>query len=428
MGTAYSYHRLSRCETQPQSENTYAPNSSKPPDKASAISTLGFISASKKTMRSGKKQKVLQPSPTLDDLVKWVAGKSGIVPSHLAPLQQVAQDYNCIIGIRPVEKIATELIEHGYPTKNLHIKGKSATWGPQAGLICFDQRYSKIENQPEQIKKLNQQTQQCITDNYARSVPLAISLARLTNLQKEGYIHTLSNAHARGSITFKAKGPSGKEYSFEAICKPNHSEGVYQITHQDEPIMVLAPPADTKPFTADYDLLLLGPHLSDLGPQDNLQVPDVAHRQKYRALPNSDATNDLWDINNFCRKTDSETGNTSRRIKEMIPIINHYLVGDGNPVMHHSADSSNPAADPTTNYPATFALPMKLGRFEKICVVQNSYELAELIQQAKNRGYHIPMNPRWEKQVRSIKRSSFTHSSQDNPLALQMRAMHQQQS
>ncbi|GAM52547.1 adenylate cyclase ExoY [bacterium endosymbiont of Mortierella elongata FMR23-6] len=368
-----------------------------------------------------------QPPPTLDDLVKCVAKKSGIVPRHLAPLQQVAQDYNSIIGIRPVEKIATELIENGYPTKNLHTKGKSATWGAQSGLICVDQGYSKIENKPAQIKKLNQQTQQCIADNHAKSVPLAIPLMRLTNLQNNGCIHALSDKNAQGIVTFKAAGPSGKEYSFEATCEPNHSEGLYQITHEGEPIMVLAPPEGTKPFTADYDLLLIGPHLSDLGPQDNLQVPDVAHRQKYQSLPNSDATDDLWDISNFCRKADSETGNTSTRMKEMIPVINRYLVGDGNPVVHHSADSSNPVADPTTNYPATFVLPMKLGRSEKICVVENGYELAELFQQAKNHGYHIPTNPLWEKEVRDIKRSSFTNAR--NPLAaLLTRTIRQQRS
>lgn len=410
-----NYPRLSPSATQPQNKNAHTPDPPTSPDKASAISAPNFMGISKIPIRSGKHQKVRQPPPTLDDLVKCVAKKSGIAPRHLAPLQQIAQGYNSIIGIRPVERIATELIENGYPTKNLHIKGKSANWGPQAGLICVEQGYSKIENKPAQIKKLNQQTQQCIADNHAKSVPLAIPLTRLTNLQNNGCIHALSDANAQGIITFKAAGPSGKEYSFEAAGEPNRSEGLYQITHAGEPIMVLAPPEGTKPLTADYDLLLIGPHLSDLGSQDNLQVPDVAHRQKYRSLPNPDATDDLWDISHFCRKADAETGNTSTRMKEMIPVINHYLVGNGNPVVHHSADSSNPVADPTTNYPATFVLPMKFGRFEKICVVENVCELAELLQQAKNRGYHIPTNPLWEKEVRDIKRRSFTHAR--NPLA-----------
>lgn len=62
-------------------------------------------------------------------LVEKVKFHTGIVPRHLLALQDVAREYNCIIGIRPVDAIAAQLIDEGYPTKGFLIKGKSANWG-----------------------------------------------------------------------------------------------------------------------------------------------------------------------------------------------------------------------------------------------------------------------------------------------------------
>ncbi|ATW34325.1 MULTISPECIES: anthrax toxin-like adenylyl cyclase domain-containing protein [Candidatus Williamhamiltonella] len=43
--------------------------------------------------------------------------KVGIVPEHLIELQILAQKKNCIISIRPVDLMATDLIRDGHPTK-----------------------------------------------------------------------------------------------------------------------------------------------------------------------------------------------------------------------------------------------------------------------------------------------------------------------
>ncbi|MBM7074213.1 hypothetical protein JQC92_19645 [Shewanella sp. 202IG2-18] len=64
---------------------------------------------------------------------------SGIVPNHKQALLQTASENNCIVMVRPVNKLSTDLIAEGYATKDLHVKGKSSDWGPQAGFICCDQ-------------------------------------------------------------------------------------------------------------------------------------------------------------------------------------------------------------------------------------------------------------------------------------------------
>ncbi|KVU44462.1 adenylate cyclase [Burkholderia ubonensis] len=347
-------------------------------------------------------------------MIERVKNKTGIVPKHLVELQRFAQEKNCVIGIRPVDPLATGLIESGHPTKGLHVKGKSASWGPQAGLICKDQRYSKLEGRPLEIAEFNKKTLQCIEQRDAVAVPLTICPARLTKLLEDSVIRNLSSENSEGISAFSAQGPSGQIYSFSATRKWHGGESVYEITHEGQPIEVLAPCSGAKPLTADYDLFVFGPHISDLGPQDNLSIPDVTHRQfrerlkRYHSVPRDPyLIHDYWNKDSFYRSADRDIGICSTRIRDMIPELNKALVGDGEPVVHHGADSANPEADSTANYPATFFLPTTIGTFDKVCIINDSRELTQLIRQAKDNGYHIPVNPLWETEVRTVRSSSY---------------------
>lgn len=321
----------------------------------------------------------------LDRLVDGIKDEVGIVTQHLKVLRQFATDNSCIIGIRPVDKMATSLIAHGHPTKNLHIKGKSASWGPQAGMICVDQRFSKLENAQREAEKFTEKTRQCIADHHAVAVPLTVSRARLDELLAHKILDWVSLETLQGTRKLTAKGPSGEFYLFDAKRTEHGGETVYLITHQGKNLEVLAPRADAKPLTADYDLMVVGPHLCDLGPQDNFRKEDIV----------DGAGHDI--------------GISSNRINAMIVRLNKALVGDGGePLIHHGPDSANPAAAPDTNYPATFALPCRIGSFDELCVIHDPKELATLFQQAKDSGYHVPLNPLWEPEVHSVRRGSYT--------------------
>lgn len=312
-----------------------------------------------------------------------VQHQTGIVASHLAPSQSVAKQHNCIIGIRPVETVATELIEEGHPTKDFHIKGKSADWGPQAGMICVDQAFSKLEgclaSDQACIEKFNRLTRQCIEDGHAVAIPLMISRERMGTLLAGDLITDMQPADAEGGIRFSAKAPGGGLYKFEATPTLGVIEGLYQISQQGQPLEVLAKAPGGKALTADYDLHLIGPHISDLGPQDNLPVPDVAHDvfkaqiEGYSARATDsrpknlaqELRQDYESTSSFYRKEDSDIGNATSRIAEMIPVINAALVGGGERVVHHNADSGSPASDAAANYPVTFFLPARLGHLMK---------------------------------------------------------------
>ncbi|WP_411566473.1 anthrax toxin-like adenylyl cyclase domain-containing protein [Pseudomonas orientalis] len=349
------------------------------------------------------------------DLLERVKEQTGIVSSHLEPLQRIAVTTNSIIGIRPVESVATGLIEAGHPTKDFHIKGKSANWGPQAGLICTDQALSKLESAPEEkVAKANAQILDCVEQRHAVPIPLKLSRHRLDELVNLGHITDLSAKGADGTVQLSARGPSGQRYTFQA--RPGSpADDTYLITHQGKPVEVLAKQAEGKPLTADYDLHMVAPHLSDFGPQDKLPVPDVAHSvfkervNRYRQVP-QELRADFASAASFYQKEHPHLGNATPRLEQMIGIINQELVGDAERVVHHNADSGSPATEVTANYPATFFLPAKLGRFDEISIIHDSKEMAELIKTAKDSGYHVPLNPLWEKELVNIRRSDFTEA------------------
>ena len=364
--------------------------------------------------------------------------RTSISVDHLVKFQQYAVETNCVIGLRAVDPLATSLIAQGHPTKNFLIKGKSASWGPQAGLICVDQRFSKLEGSDEKkLAKYNAQVQSCVQHKHAHVGPLIVGSDRLAVLrdhfaqrdaaEPSGHpSFRVSGPGPDGVVTIDARGPSGKHHAFVGRPVTQNGQPVYRIEHEGQPLKVLmAAPLDTSvltgaprrchtppaaennlPLTADYDLLLIGPHLSQLDERDTLPVSDVSHRvfmdRLSRYTDNAkerligEAGVDLRSPEAFYAAEDPLIGNASERIRQMIPDINAALVGEhGQWVVHHNADAGSPATDPAANYPATFFLPAKIGRFDEICVIEDNAEMAELVRQAKDAGYHVPVNPLW---------------------------------
>lgn len=354
---------------------------------------------------------VTSVSENIDELITQIKDETGILTSHLQPLGKLASRTNCIIAMRPVEKIASQLIMTGHPTKNLHIKGKSASWGPQAGMICVDQKFSKLEASDQKtVDQFNTCVKRCLQLNYASSVQLSVSKAHLNYLLNKGLV-TLS-LEINGRISIEGKAPSGKNYTFLGVRDKNDC---YRIFYNETPIEVLAPNSQMPPFTADYDLLLVAPHISEIGPQDRLPIPDVAHPvfsrrlKQYQSLPNNiEMMRDYYSTKNFYAKADPDMGNASLRVRNIVPLINRELnCRPGFEVVHHGADDSNPATDMTSNYPATFFLPKPMAAFKKISIVHDKTELIQMVQTIKDAHYHVSLNPLWETEITQIKRSCY---------------------
>lgn len=175
-----------------------------------------------------------------------------------------------------------------------------------------------------------------------------------------------------------------------------------------------------KAFTADYDLFIISPHISDFGPNDNLPIPDVAHKVFQRRVNsynkelkiNNELIQYYYNVDGFYEEEDPDIGNASERIRILMDLINEKLVEGGERVVHHNMDCTSPATDLSTNYPATFALPIKIGRFDKLCIINNNEELKELIKEARSSGYYIGTNPLWEKELGKINSHNFKDSKE----------------
>ena len=173
---------------------------------------------SQTTIKLGESAKSSEPkSVTVQQLVKDIAKHTGIVESHLEPLQKLANDTNQIISFRPVDRMSTGLIEKGYPTKGFEIKGKSANHGPQAGFICVKQELSKlhkanleISELSKKVKKYNGEVQSCIEKNDAKPVQLRLSPDRLSWLSQNGTVTIPVLSESLNSFMIHSEGLSYK--------------------------------------------------------------------------------------------------------------------------------------------------------------------------------------------------------------------------
>ena len=78
--------------------------------------------------------------------------------------------------VRPVNPHSTDLIAQNYYTKGMGIKGKSSDWGPHAGTIPVDPRYSKLGNpnaappSPEQLRIYENYNRRAVGEPYQSPV------------------------------------------------------------------------------------------------------------------------------------------------------------------------------------------------------------------------------------------------------------------
>ncbi|MBV8648192.1 anthrax toxin-like adenylyl cyclase domain-containing protein [Paludibacterium sp.] len=336
---------------------------------------------------------------------------TGLAAKHLAPLQQFAHDSGLIIAFRPVEQLATAYIDAGYPSKNFHIKGKSANWGPMAGLIPIDQALSKLAGQSARIGKFNSQTQQCLQEGHAVAGNVELPSWRLAELTEKGLIH-IEGGRDASMLKLHAKAPDGSRHVFHA----EKTAGGYRVTCQGEPVQVLCQPESGLPLTADYDLMLVAPSIEHYGGEDIPPIADVTYSHFQARVAGYKQTPDkllaAWPgPKQFYAAELPELGNASARVRDLILPLNQALdCQPGRELVHHNMDATSPAADPTGNYPVTLFLPHALGGLSGTLLIEDAAALAQVITQAKNAGYQVPINPLWEPTLQGIRRGDYDHA------------------
>ncbi len=304
----------------------------------------------------------------------------GIPRSYLENFQKVAEQENTIIAVRPVEMICRTLIEEGYESKGLNIKGKSSNWGPMAGLIPVDQAFSKLADSPEKVPEYNAKNHDSIhVKNSATQEHLHISSARIEELNKLGMIEDSRSippsSGYQKAVCFESSTKGGLTKTFEAHQKQGGQWDVFSGTGvKKDKLMVI-------PKTADFDLLFC------FSPTEGL---DLAGTDKKRGF-------------------DNELGILSDRTKGTVDALNGaFSRGANNNMVHHGADTENPVTEMEANFPATIFFPPEirenLGIYhESPILVKNEGELVKLFRAMKNAGFDVKANPLWDNMSKVVK-------------------------
>ncbi|WP_340608790.1 anthrax toxin-like adenylyl cyclase domain-containing protein [Xenorhabdus bharatensis] len=313
----------------------------------------------------------------------------GILPQHLVAIQKYARKNSCIIGFRPVETTAKGLIREGHPTKSLTIKGKSSSWGMQAGSICINQSYSKLENSPPDIiKKHNNEIQKTLEGHNATQKPLVLTHGRINELlQREIIKKTNIPDSTHTSHTYSAKGPSGKDYSYRAVPLKN-KKGQFEIYCENEQLRVLSSKIHkntvTNILTADYDIFLIA--FKEVKKVKNNDGSDDKPKkvEEVKKVKNNDGSDDK-------PKKHPKYGIVTDRELKIINGINEKIKKEGvKKLIHHGPDNHNPYSNLESNFPAVFVLPRDFESIPPICVIRNATELENLIKTCKKFDYIFP--------------------------------------
>lgn len=303
----------------------------------------------------------------------------GIPPEYLQKMQNVADEENVLIAVRPVEKICRTLISEGYGSKGLNIKGKSSNWGPMAGFIPVDQQFSKLAGNPEKIAAYNQKNHDAIhVKKNAPQEHLHISDTRIKELSGMGMLNNLRDISPTSgynkAIAFESTPKEGATQTFEAHQRDDGQWEVFSGTGEErEKLMVI-------PLTADFDLLFVHSHYEDV---------DLGQQDKKRPFHPT-------------------LGIVSDKTTSVIDALNAKFErgGPGSNMVHHGADTENPVTEMAANFPATVVIPKKmlitLGIYtESPVLIKNEQELAKLYRTMQAAGIKVETNPLWD-QLKSV--------------------------
>ena len=219
-----------------------------------------------------------QPSSEMSDALRFGAEAvawSGMVPSHAREFLRVADAENVVIMVRPVNAASTGLLARNAAAKGMNVKGKSANWGPQVGLIPFDQRYSKLwrtvkdpDRRRLEIKKYNGETKESTTGEHPEKPGRHFAVTRpLVGVQtrKNGACDVLTDpeaANAEDGVVFLCG---------DAFFRwQNATKNGKDIFDPDQPLVATTVNADAAARLRAHPMLLLADDTSDLTPRPYL--------------------------------------------------------------------------------------------------------------------------------------------------------------
>ena len=274
---------------------------------------------------------------------------NGMTAEDMLACRTVADRSGEVIIFRSTGSWSMRWIARKYPTKNFHVKGKSSDWGPQAGFVPYDGKYSKVGRDDVKAKDGTKANQDGIDHKYADKVQLSLDGDELKmqlndragNPRKKACTDSwpipktddlLLRALRSGDnapFLFRAvKGADDKFALYVYTGKANATTVLFNLAARDakfdaaapglfEPLMVMTSAekdAKDRPMTGDYDLMAVCPPWNDYGATSKVVIEKealdfgpgmVTHGQIFAAGSRLDAVLDMT----------SNTGAVGRTVK-----------------------------------------------------------------------------------------------------------------
>ena len=335
---------------------------------------------------------------------------TGIPTQHAEVFQQVATQKSCMISSRAVGKWATGLILESYASKGFHNKAKSCNWGPMAGFVLADPRFTKAPELAKQAQALREAQQY-----GAKEVPVIISEERRRWLLQNNCMRPSSST--TNTRYYFSPSPQGEMMLFvlqraQNVAGANgavmwsvnyaFSEGRVGYGDPDKieksggrdylPVLAMRDPFCTIPAsdyraatTGDYDLFAIFARARRYEPEGADQ------RMVSHAVLEQNIKSKLHDTGE-----DKHLGNMTARIKEIRDELNQEFarVGyTGGNMVHHSDEGGRPFVG-DVDLPVFAVVPGQAQPFG----IESVEDLREFIG-VTLQSYAPVFNPGWMKQL-----------------------------
>ncbi|MDH3431486.1 MAG: CyaA/EF/ExoY family adenylyl cyclase toxin [Gammaproteobacteria bacterium] len=338
---------------------------------------------------------------------------TGFPELHAEAFQEVADATKFVIASRAVGKYATGLIEESYASKGFHNKAKSCNWGPMAGFVLTDPRFTKVggsaEGQQGQAKALDHAFHE-----KAAAVPVYVSDERLRWLERNVKMHVMSASPERRN--YQATSPWGLQLKFTLLRErpPAATADMWRVYyHQAETesargmqvgpysaesdsglisVLAVRDPLCTvrisdyrSATTGDYDLFLIFARSSQYSP-DKGDRRMVSHAQLETNIRSGAPAGE-----------DPHLGNITPRIRAVRDKLNlaiqrkGYTGGD---MVHHSDEGGRPFVE-DVDLPVFAVLPGASGAFG----IESVEDLRQFITENVRGQYAPVLHPGWMKQM-----------------------------
>ena len=295
--------------------------------------------------------------------------KTGMPELHGTGFQIVANQTGCVISSRAVGKYVTGLLLEGYATKGFHNKAKSCNWGPMAGFVLADPRFTKrgssLDARMDQRKDLKGSIQ-----HGGSEIPLLITDARRRALESKADLgcivaatdsrgNSVNTRHYWASSTTGDKmlfvlervmdGPGANGKQLWAVkYGPNEVRMSNNLTAPNKaaggallPVMAMVDAACPTPVrktyrgatTGDYDLFAIFVNRSDYERKG----------MDARMVPGSDRFK--LGIKTYIQHEDKHLGNLTARIGMIRDMLNGRIQSmgyTGGHCVHHSDEAGRP--------------------------------------------------------------------------------------